>query len=104
MEDFGELPSASWCWDVGRVEAYQFASQPTAVRALAAATRIERLRRTLAPDGSVTEERDVIELAHLTVAQLEDEGAAAGESRAGARDRRDYRARRIRGGDAAWLS
>jgi hypothetical protein len=77
MEDFGELPGELPAPDVGRVEAYQFASQPTAVRALAAATRIERLRRTLAPDGSVTEEQDVIELARLTVAQLEDEGAAA---------------------------
>jgi len=48
------------------------------VRALPAATRIERVRRTVAPDGRVTEEDDVIELAALSVAELEDEGRAAG--------------------------
>jgi SAM-dependent methyltransferase len=80
MEDFGELPGELPAPDVGRVDAYQFASQPIAVRALPAATRIERLRRTLAPDGSVTEEEDVIELARLTVEQLEEEGRAAGLS------------------------
>jgi len=64
--------------DVGAVEGWRFASQPTAVRALPAATRIERVRRTFAPDGSVTEEDDAIELAHLDVPRLEAEGRAAG--------------------------
>ncbi len=79
LEGFGELddellPDP----DVGAVEGWRFASQPTAVRALPAATRIERVRRTFAPDGSVTEEDDAIELAHLDVPRLEAEGRAAG--------------------------
>jgi len=48
------------------------------VRALPGATRIERVRRTYAPDGGVTEEDDVIELAAVTREQLEAEGRAAG--------------------------
>ena len=77
MEDFGELEELPEP-DRGAVADWRFASQPTAVRALAAATRIERLRRTFSPDGDVTEEEDVIELVHLTVEQLEAEGRAAG--------------------------
>jgi SAM-dependent methyltransferase len=64
--------------DVGSVGPYRFASQPTAVRALPAATRIERVRRTVGPDGGVEREDDAIELAHLSVALLEAEGRAAG--------------------------
>jgi SAM-dependent methyltransferase len=77
MEDFGEfeeLPEP----DRGALADWRFASQPTAVRALPAATRIERIRRTFAPDGAVLEEDDVIELAHLTVDALEAEGRAVG--------------------------
>jgi SAM-dependent methyltransferase len=79
LEGFGELddellPDP----DVGFVAGWRFASQPTAVRALPAATRIERVRRALGPDGGVTEEDDAIELAHLSVEQLADEGRAAG--------------------------
>jgi len=79
LEDFGELedellPDP----DVGAAAGWRFESQPTAVRALPAATRIERVRRSIAPDGRVTEEDDAIELAHVTVAQLEAEGRAAG--------------------------
>ena len=39
--------------DVGAVGGWRFASQPTAVRALPAATRIERVRRAVGPDGGV---------------------------------------------------
>lgn len=77
MEDFGdleELPEP----DRGAVADWRFASQPVAVRALRAATRIERVRRSFAPDGDVIEEEDVIELVHLTVEQLEAEARAAG--------------------------
>ena len=77
MEDFGELEELPEP-DRGAVADWRFASQPTAVRALPAATRIERIRRTFAPDGAVLEEDDVIELAHLTVDALEAEGRAAG--------------------------
>jgi SAM-dependent methyltransferase len=78
LEDFGgsgaELPDP----DVGTVDGWRFASQPVAVRALAGTTRIERVRQTVAPDGTLSEEDDVIELAHLPVALLEAEGRAAG--------------------------
>jgi SAM-dependent methyltransferase len=79
IEDFdgaqeGVLPAP----DVGSAGGYRFASQPTAVRALAAATRIERVRRTFAPDGAVAQEADVIELARVSVAALGAEGRAAG--------------------------
>jgi SAM-dependent methyltransferase len=79
LEGFGELgdellPDP----DVGAVDGWRFVSQPTAVRALPAATRIERVRRTFAPDGSVTEEDDAIELAHVDVPRLEADGRAAG--------------------------
>jgi SAM-dependent methyltransferase len=77
MEDFGELEELP-APDRGAVADWHFASQPTAVRALPAATRIERLRRTFSPDGRVIDEDDVIELANLTAEQLEDEGRAAG--------------------------
>jgi SAM-dependent methyltransferase len=78
LEDFGDLEDELPPPDVATLADWRFASQPTAVRALPGATRIERVRRTFAPDGSVTEEDDVIELAELTVARLEAEGHAAG--------------------------
>ncbi|MGI8778834.1 MAG: class I SAM-dependent methyltransferase [Solirubrobacteraceae bacterium] len=80
LEDFGDLEGQLPDPDLGAVADWRFASQPTAVRALAAATRIERVRRSFAPDGSVIEEDDAIELVHLTAPQLEAEGRAAGFS------------------------
>jgi SAM-dependent methyltransferase len=78
LEDFdgaeGGLPAP----DVATLGGWRFASQPTAVRALPGTTRIERIRRTFAPDGGVTEEADVIELAGLIPDELEAEGRAAG--------------------------
>ena len=53
-------------------------SQPTAVRAIAGATRIERVRHTIGPDGARSTAHDVIELAAVSAAELEAEGAAAG--------------------------
>jgi hypothetical protein len=79
LEGFGELPDDLLPHpDVGSAAGWRFASQPVAVRALPAATRIERVRRAFSPDGGVTEEDDAIELARLTVDQLEAEGRAAG--------------------------
>jgi SAM-dependent methyltransferase len=78
LEDFGDLDAELPPPDVATVADWRFASQPTAVRALPEATRIERVRRAFAPDGSVTVEDDVIELATLTTASLKDEGRAAG--------------------------
>jgi SAM-dependent methyltransferase len=78
MEDFGDLDGELPPPDVAAIGDWRFVSQPTAVRALPGATRIERVRRALDPDGNVTEEDDVIELAELTVRALEAEGVAAG--------------------------
>jgi SAM-dependent methyltransferase len=64
--------------DTGAAAGWRFASQPTAVRKLPHVTRIERVRRATAPDGSVTVEDDAIELARVTVEELEAEGRAAG--------------------------
>ena len=71
-----------------------------------AAPRIERLRRTIDPDGRRADEReDVIELAHADVAALEEEGRAAGLAPEPARHiPPDARARRLRGGAAPWLT
>ena len=74
FEGSGHLPDP----DVGQHGGTRFVSQPTAVRAVAGATRIERLRQTIGPDGERSAARDVIELAALTVAELEAEGMAAG--------------------------
>ncbi len=76
LEDFGEL--AGMTPDTGAVGPWRFESLPVAVRALATATRIERVRTTVAPDGRVTEEDDVIELVNVTAAELEAEGRAVG--------------------------
>jgi SAM-dependent methyltransferase len=78
LEDFGDLDGELPPPDEATLADWRFASQPTAVRALQGATRIERVRRTVAPDGSVSEADDVIELAALTIADLEAEGRAAG--------------------------
>ena len=69
-----ELPAP----DVGTAGGWHFASQPTAVRVLPEATRIERRRVALGPGGAGTDEDDVIELARVTVGGLEAEGTAAG--------------------------
>jgi SAM-dependent methyltransferase len=79
LEEFGDVESdALPDPDVGAVGDWRFASQPVAVRVLEHATRIERVRRSFGPGGRVLEEPDAIELAHLTVAQLEREGRDAG--------------------------
>jgi len=71
--------------DVGEAEGRRFVSQPTAVREIGGGARIERLRETIAPDGSRTVEENVIVLAALGVAQLAAEGADAGLRPEGAR-------------------
>jgi SAM-dependent methyltransferase len=56
----------------------RYVSQPTAVRPVPGATRIERVRQTIAADGTSSRAEDAIELASVTVRELETEGAAAG--------------------------
>jgi len=79
LEDFdGQADDSLPDPDVGAVAGWRFASQPTAVHTLPATTRIERVRRTVSPAGTVSVQDDSIELAHLSVEQLEAEGRAAG--------------------------
>jgi SAM-dependent methyltransferase len=74
FEDDVELPAP----DVAVHDGTRFVSQPTAVRVVGGATRIERLRHTIGPDGARRTAHDVIELAAVSAAELEAEGAAAG--------------------------
>ena len=79
LEDFDGLAEESLPHpDVGSLDGWRFASQPTAVHTLPSTTRIERVRRAVSPAGSVSVQDDAIELAHLSVEQLEAEGRAAG--------------------------
>ena len=91
--------------DAGERDGWRFYSHPVAVRRRDGATRIERVRHAIAPDGERRSSADAIDLADLEVAGLEAEGRAAG-LRPGARapDRADRRARRLRGGAAACLN
>jgi SAM-dependent methyltransferase len=76
------LPAA----DVVVRDGWRFASQPVAVRERSGHTTIERIRTTLAPDGTRSAEPDRIDLVHLGEATLHAEGAAAGlEPRPGIR-------------------
>lgn len=52
--------------DVATIGGWRFASQPVAVRERPDRSTIERIRTTLAPDGTRTAEPDAIDLAHLT--------------------------------------
>ena len=63
--------------DVGERDGYRFFSHPVAVRERGETVRLERVRRTISPDGAQSAEGDVIELTRLTAAVLEAEGAAA---------------------------
>jgi SAM-dependent methyltransferase len=85
LEDFGDLSDVLPEPDVCEHAGWRFESQPTAVHAVRGATRIERVRRAIAPDGTVSETGDAIELAHVTAAELESEGRAAGLTPAPAR-------------------
>lgn len=78
LEDFGGADAELVAPDVGAIDGWRFASQPTAVRVGPAAARIERRRRSVSPAGTVADEEDVIELAHVPVDRLEAEGRAAG--------------------------
>jgi SAM-dependent methyltransferase len=64
--------------DVGRIEGWTFLSQPVAIRVDAERYRIERIREIVAPDGERELTEDVIELAHVSPAQLAEEAAAHG--------------------------
>ena len=64
--------------DVAERDGWRFFSHPIAVRERGAAVLLERLRQTVAPDGSVSTDGDVTALARVSAAELEAEGEAAG--------------------------
>ena len=75
LETFeGALPTP----DVGEHGGWRYISQPTAVRPVDGAMRIERVRHTLAPDGGRRTDGDVVELALVTADALAAEGARHG--------------------------
>ena len=87
LEDFGELERAARARRRrGRRRGASRPSRPPCARS-PPRRGSSASRRAFAPDGRVTEEDDVIELAHLTVAQLEAEGRAAGPDAGAARAR-----------------
>jgi SAM-dependent methyltransferase len=74
FEEGAEMPPP----DLGEADGWRYVSQPTAVRDVPGGARIERLRHTIAPDGTRTIEKDAIVLAAVSAAGLQAEGAAAG--------------------------
>jgi hypothetical protein len=71
--------------DVLERDGWVYASQPVAVRPDAEGTTIERIRQTVAPDGTRTAEGDSVRLDRLDGDMLEAEGAAVGFHPAGRR-------------------
>lgn len=71
--------------DVLEQDGWVYASQPVAVRPDTEGATIERIRQTVAPDGTRTAEGDSVRLDRLDAETLEAEGAAAGLEPAGRR-------------------
>jgi SAM-dependent methyltransferase len=78
LEDYDEGADALPLPDMEERDGWVYSSQPVAVRDHGDRLAIERIRQAVAPDGSLDAEGDVIELDRLDVAELEDEGVAAG--------------------------
>jgi SAM-dependent methyltransferase len=78
LEGFEDETAALPLPDVGERDGWRFYSHPVAVRDRGAHVRLERIRQTIAPDGSRSAEGDAIELARLGAAGLAAEGQAAG--------------------------
>jgi SAM-dependent methyltransferase len=74
FEDVADLPLP----DVGEEGGRRFVSQPTAVRRLDGAIRIERLRQTVGPGREQSAQENVVVLAAVTAERLHAEGTAAG--------------------------
>jgi SAM-dependent methyltransferase len=64
--------------DMGEYDGWLFSSQPVAVRERGDRVAIERIRQTVAPDGTMDATDDVVELDRVNRARLAAEGAAAG--------------------------
>lgn len=66
--------------DVREEAGWVFSSTPIKLRAEATAVAIDRVRQSVSPEGSLTEEALTIRLDHVTTHELEAEGAEAGFS------------------------
>ena len=64
--------------DMGEHDGWLYSSQPVAVRDRGDRVAIERIRQTVAPDGTLDASGDVVELDRVDAATLEAEGAGAG--------------------------
>ena len=64
--------------DMGEYEGWIFSSQPVAVREHGDRVAIERIRQTVAPDGTMDATDDVVELDRVDAGRLATEGEAAG--------------------------
>jgi SAM-dependent methyltransferase len=64
--------------DISEREGWVYSSQPVGVRVEADVTVIERVRQTVAPDGTRTEEPDEVSLDHLDPATLATEAVQLG--------------------------
>ena len=64
--------------DMREIDGTVYASRPVRIIDEGGSLTIERLRQIVLPDGTCTESADLVRLAHVTVRQLEDEGAALG--------------------------
>jgi SAM-dependent methyltransferase len=78
LESFEEEPAMLPSPDIVERDGWRFISHPIAVRERGSSVQLERIRQAIAPDGSLSTEGDVIELARLSAGELEGEGAAAG--------------------------
>lgn len=85
MEGFDAAHTEPPLPDVLERDGWVYASQPVALRPEADGTTIERIRQTVAPDGTRTAEGDVIRLDKLDGDTFEAEGVAAGLRAAGRR-------------------
>lgn len=78
LECFDDDPAMLPAPDVSERDGWRFYSHPIGVREREDSVLLERLRQTVAPDGSVSNDGDVTALARLSAAALEAEGEAAG--------------------------
>src|SRR3954447_7387250 len=78
LEGYGPGADALPLPDMGEHDGWLYSSQPVAVRDRGDRVAIERIRQTVAPDGTLAASGDVIELDRVDAATLEAEGAGAG--------------------------
>jgi SAM-dependent methyltransferase len=78
FESFDDDPAMLPPPDVAQRDGWRFFSHPVAVRDRGGAVALERLRQAVAPDGTVSTDGDVTELARLSASELEADGEAAG--------------------------